>query len=98
VRKIVQVKQTFHFAHLSQQTLYSLVVAGGQRASGKSDFPTETFLYSKNRSFFDTAEKNALLTESLILVHSAQFIAVGGSLLHQFAAERNIQVSIRRSR
>jgi hypothetical protein len=98
VQKIVQVKQTFHSDHLSQQTLYSLGVAGGQRALGKSDFPTETFLYSGNRSFFDTEQENALLTESLILVDSAQFIAVGGSLLHQFAAERNIQVSIRRSR
>jgi hypothetical protein len=56
-------------------------------------FSTEPFLYSKNRSFFDTEEKNALLTESLILVHSAQFIARSGSLLQQLAAERNIQVS-----
>jgi cold shock protein len=59
---------------------------------------TKPFLYSQNRSFFDTEEKNALLTESIILVHSAQFIAGGGNLLHQLAAERNIQVSIRRSR
>jgi hypothetical protein len=92
------VKQTFQSGHLLKQTLYSLGVAGAQRASGKSDFHAKPFLYSENRSFFDTAQKNALLTESIILVHSAQFIADGGSLLHQFAAERNIQVSIRRSR
>jgi len=79
-----------------KQTLCSLGVADGRRtkpALGKSDFSTETFLYSQNRSFFDTDEENALLTEGLILVHSAQFIARGGSLLHPFAAERNIQVS-----
>jgi hypothetical protein len=96
VQKTVQVKQTFHSGRLSQQTLYSLGVAGGQRvecATGKSDFSTEPVLYSKNRSFCDTGAKNALLTESLILVHSAQFIARSGSLLHQLAAERNIQVS-----
>jgi hypothetical protein len=84
-----------------KQTLYSLGVAGGQELNPRyksQEFRTETFLYSENRSFFDTEQENALLTESLILVHSAQFIAVGGSLLHQFAAERNIQVSIRRSR
>jgi hypothetical protein len=63
------------------------------RAAKADSALTETFLYSKNRSFFDTEQTNALLTESLILVHSAQFIAHGGSLLHQFAAERNIQVS-----
>jgi len=96
VRKTVQVKQTFHSEQRTLQTLYSLGVAGAQERIPLYEsqrFSTEPFLYSKNRSFFDTEEKNALLTESLILVHSAQFIARSGSLLQQLAAERNIQVS-----
>jgi hypothetical protein len=59
------------------------------------DLVTESFLYSKKRSFFDTGENNALLTECLILVHSAQFIIGGGCFRFESAARRNIQVSMR---